>query len=296
MIETGNRLAALRLLRAASGAPIAACASAFDRAGGALTAAHAFMRQKGLMTLQAPRDSVKGFIGMARREDHEGTVAVAVALKVAGQLDWGASQVIALGDGLASLALDASLATVEELLGAPWAGGRKVREVLAIESASLGSIITLERIEVLGADSMSTVGSYRHHTRRLASFVLLSRTSQEVDVSGAYCAQLAHDLAIHVAALAPIVLARGELPAGFLAPELERFRAELEGDGKPTRLHAELLDAKLERVLRDVCLVDQPFVKNSQWTVGEVVSRAARRLRAPLRLEKFVRIDLRGGA
>lgn len=221
MTGTGSRLAALRLLRADSCAPIAECASAFDRAGGTLSAAHAFLRQKGLMTLQAPRESAKGFIGIARREDHEGTVVVAVALKVAGQLDSAAPRVIALGDALASLALEASLATVEEILSAPWLGGREVREVLAIQSPSLRSVITLERIEVLAADSMASLGSYRHHTCRLASLVLLNRTSQGGDVSGVDCAQLAHDLAIHVAALAPIVLARRLLSAELLAPELE---------------------------------------------------------------------------
>ena len=103
---------------------------------------------------------------------------------------------------------------------------------------------------------------------------------------------LANDIALHVAASNPEYMNRDEVPAGQLEKEKEIYREQALATGKPEKVIEKIVEGRIEKYYQEICLVDQPFVKDPDKTVGDLVREAAAKLGENLRLARFVRFQL----
>jgi elongation factor Ts len=104
--------------------------------------------------------------------------------------------------------------------------------------------------------------------------------------------QLVRDLAMQVAAAAPRYVSRDEVPETELAAEREIYRAQALRSGKPENVLDRIIAGQVERFYKDVCLLEQPFIKQSDRTVDEVVKEAIVRFGVNVAVRRFARFQL----
>ena len=106
-----------------------------------------------------------------------------------------------------------------------------------------------------------SMASYLHASKKVASLVALDGGSAEV----------ARDLTMHTAAMNPTYLDADHVPATVIASEQGIYREQLSREGKPEAMWEKILPGKLKKFFADVCLLDQPFVKDDSLTVREYI-------------------------
>ena len=104
--------------------------------------------------------------------------------------------------------------------------------------------------------------------------------------------QLVKDLGMQVAAAAPRWVRREEVPATELEGEREIYRKQALQSGKPEKVLDRIVEGQLDRFYKDTCLLDQPFIKQSDRSVGEIVQEAAGRFGENVTVRRFARFQL----
>ncbi len=136
----------------------------------------------------------------------------------------------------------------------------------------IGENISVRRIAVLEG---GTVGAYVHSNNRIAVLVQL--------VGGT--ADLAKDVAMHVAAVNPQVVSPDDMSAELLEKEKEIIKAQPDMAGKPEEIVEKMMGGRIKKFLKENSLIEQPFVKNPELTVGQLVKQAGGEAKAFLRFE-----------
>lgn len=103
---------------------------------------------------------------------------------------------------------------------------------------------------------------------------------------------LAKEIAMHIAAADPRYVRREEIPADVLEKEREIYRAQFAGSGKPENVIEKIVDGKLESYYAQVCLLDQPSVRDPNVTIGQLVATATARTGENVAIPRFVRFKL----
>jgi elongation factor Ts len=159
--------------------------------------------------------------------------------------------------GFANEVLQAAYASKSTDIAALMAGGLEpVREALV---QKIGENISARRAASVEAP---VVGGYVHSNNRIAVLVGLSGGSED----------LARDVAMHVAAVNPAVVSSDQMPADVVAAEKEIFAAQARESGKPEEIIEKMIGGRVSKFLKESSLVDQPFVKDPDTTVGKLVA------------------------
>lgn len=103
---------------------------------------------------------------------------------------------------------------------------------------------------------------------------------------------LAKELAMHIAAADPKYVRREDVPAEELEKEREIYRAQFAGSGKPANVVDKIVDGKLESYYAQVCLLDQPSVRDPNVTVGQLVAAATAKTGENVAVSRFARFKL----
>jgi elongation factor Ts len=103
---------------------------------------------------------------------------------------------------------------------------------------------------------------------------------------------LCNDLAMQIAAAAPLAVSREEIPSDELAKEREVYRSQALEEGKPEKVVEKIVDGKIEKFYSEAALLDQVFVKDSDKKVGDVVKEAIAGLGENIRIARFARFQL----
>lgn len=104
--------------------------------------------------------------------------------------------------------------------------------------------------------------------------------------------ELAHDVAMHIAAMRPAYAAFDVVPQEVWSAEKSRFEEEIRGLEKPANILEEIIDGKLKAHFGALSLMTQPFVKDQDKTVGEVVNEAIGKFGENIKIGRFVRFEL----
>ena len=136
----------------------------------------------------------------------------------------------------------------------------------------IGENITVRRIEKISA---SVVGVYVHSNEKIGVMIGLEGGSQE----------LAKDIAMHVAASNPMVVNPDDVDPGVIEKEKEIFAAQAESSGKPAEIIEKMVGGRIRKFLAEISLVEQPFVKDPDQTVGQLVEAAGARVTGMVRFE-----------
>lgn len=141
-------------------------------------------------------------------------------------------------------------------------GAATVRQFLDTVIAKLGENMQIPSLAVLSTET-GVIDSYLHASRKVAALVALDDGNETVR----------HDLAMHVAALNPTYLAADNVPAEVIASEQGIYREQLSREGKPEAMWEKILPGKLKKFYADVCLLNQPFVKDDSLSVAEYIKQ-----------------------
>ena len=136
----------------------------------------------------------------------------------------------------------------------------------------IGENITVRRIEKISA---SVVGVYVHSNEKIGVMIGLDGGSKE----------LAKDIAMHVAASNPMVVNPADVDSGVIEKEKEIFAAQAESSGKPAEIIEKMVGGRIRKFLAEISLVEQPFVKDPDQTVGQLVEAAGARVTGMVRFE-----------
>ncbi len=136
----------------------------------------------------------------------------------------------------------------------------------------IGENITVRRIEKISA---SVVGVYVHSNEKIGVMIGLDGGSKE----------LAKDIAMHVAASNPMVVNPDDVDPGVIEKEKEIFAAQAESSGKPAEIIEKMVGGRIRKFLAEISLVEQPFVKDPDQTVGQLVEAAGARVTGMVRFE-----------
>lgn len=138
------------------------------------------------------------------------------------------------------------------------------------------------------------VESYIHPGGRIGVLIEVSCETDFVARNEEFLATV-RDLAMQVAAAVPTValaLTKDGIPAEKVAKELEIYRAQIEAEGKPAAIADKIAQGKLDKFYQDVCLLEQPFIKDPKVKVGDVVLMLAGKLKENIRIRRFSRFAL----
>jgi elongation factor Ts len=273
--------ALVKELRERTGAGMMDCKKALVDAAGDIDAAAELLRKSG----QAKADK------KASRVAAEGRVLVMSAagtkrhaiVEVNSETDFVADDANfrAFANLVGNAVLDRDPADVEALMQLD-AGGQRIEEARQALVAKVGENIAVRRFEVIG--SAGTVGSYVH----------MNRIGTLVELEGG-TPDLARDLAMQVAATAPRYISIDDVPAGELAKEREILVAQAAREGKPPEIVAKMVEGRLRKHFEEVTLVGQPFVKDPDRRVRDLLKANGAKVKRFLRYEVGEGIDKKRG-
>lgn len=261
----------VKTLRERTGAGMMECKRALLESGGDLDAAAEIMRKAGLAKAdkKAARVAAEGTIASARSGDGRSAALVEVNCEtdfVARQSEF---QAFAAGVARAALAHPAAA-------GAPGGlvleDGTSVDDTRRVLVAKIGEKIDVRRAAVLSTPGR--IGSYVHGTR-IGALVALKGGDES----------LARDLAMHVAASSPQFVSPDGVPAAVVAKEREILAAQAAAEGKPQAIVDKMVEGRLRKYLAEICLTGQPFVKDPDTTVGQLLAAAKAEVTGILRYE-----------
>ncbi len=102
---------------------------------------------------------------------------------------------------------------------------------------------------------------------------------------------LAHDIAMQIAAAKPEYVSRDEVSVSILEKEKEVYRAQAANEGKPEKMLDKIAEGRLEKFLKDMCLLEQPFIKDPDRTVQQVINERIAALGENISVRRFVRFE-----
>ena len=258
--------AMVKELRERTGLGMMECKKALVEAGGDVDAAIEELRKSsGLKAAKkAGRTAAEG-VSLVKVSDDN---TVAYILEVNSETDF-----VARDDnfmGFANDVLNVAFEKGETDVAALMAGDLEAKREALVQK--IGENITVRRIiKVEGP----VVGGYVHSNNKIASVVALSAGNEE----------LARDIAMHVAAVNPRVGNPDEMPAEELEKEKEIIKAQPDMEGKPAEIIEKMMGGRIKKFLAENSLVEQPFVKNPDQKVGDLIKAAGGDLVGFVRLE-----------
>jgi len=135
------------------------------------------------------------------------------------------------------------------------------------------------------------IGSYVHAGSKLAVLVEVNCETDFAARSDQFQA-FAKDVAMHIAAQNPLVVTREEVPEHLITKEREIYREQALKEGKPEKVIDKIVDGRIEKYMSEVCLMEQPFVKDQDITVEDLLKQTVATLGENIRIKRFVRMKL----
>ena len=138
------------------------------------------------------------------------------------------------------------------------------------------------------ATRQGLIGSYIHHGGQLGVLVEVNCESDFVARTDDF-KELVHDIAMHVAAADPRFIRKEDVTADVLEQEKDIARARALGEGKPEKVLDRIVEGRLQKFYEEVCLMEQPFVKEATLTVSQLVKTKIAKLGENISIARFAR-------
>jgi elongation factor Ts len=279
----------VKALREQTGAGMMDCKKVLADARGDLKRAAELLRERGLAKAgkREGRATSEGVIAIATEGARGGIVELGCETDFVARTD----DFNRLAADLArTVARDAQASSAEALQQAP-IDGEKVADRIAGAIAKLGENIVVKRAAQLAAPQGGVVGGYVHAGGKLGVLVALATKASGAAVQG-----LAKDVAMHVAAAdpSPVAVDREGVPKLLIDSERAIFRKQAEQTGKPPPVIEKIVEGRVAKFLAEICLVEQPFVKDPDKTVGDLLREAAGPLGGAVAVASFQRFKVGG--
>ncbi len=267
MAEISAKL--VKELRDKTNAGMADCKKALEQSGGDIEKAIEYLRKQGAAAAakRADREAKEGAVVIASTPDNK----LAVMVEVNCETDFVARNegFLNFANAVAKAALNAKAATLDALssvtLGSEF-DNLPVSQAVEMMTGRLGEKIAVSRISLIESTD-GVIVSYIHPGAKLASLVHLTGVNGNISTIG-------KDIAMQVAAAAPIALTRDEVPKDKIEKEAEILREQAQNEGKPAQVIERIVSGRLEKYYQEVVLLDQPFIKDGGKSVAELLKEA----------------------
>lgn len=247
----------IKELRERTGAGMMDCKKVLTETNGDMDAAIEELRIKGAAAAEkkAGRIAAEGIIVSASNGNNGVLVEVNCETDFVGK----DASFIAFSQSVADIALANSIDNVDALLAAEISSGKSIEIALQELITKIGEKISLRRVVLLGGED-AIVSTYLHG----------ARIGVMVKMAGGDDA-LGRDLAMHIAASQPLCVSSDEMDQSVLEKEKEIFMAQAAESGKPAEIIEKMIGGRMKKFLKENTLLGQPFVKNPDQTVEELL-------------------------
>ena len=245
-------------LREATGAGMLDCKKALDETNGNIEEAIDWLREKGISKAakKQSRIAAEG-LALAKISGNK-----AIIVEINSETDFVAKneEFKNLVDVVADAILDSDVKTVEEALNIE-VDGKKIEELIAEKSGTIGEKLTLRRFEVVTKEDKQTFGTYSHMGGKIVTLTVIDGEDGE----------LAKDIAMQAAAMRPLYLDRDAVPADRIEKEETILKEQAENEGLDEKKLPMIIKGRLNKFFEEVCLVDQGFIKENKMKVSKYV-------------------------
>ncbi|HEY9582044.1 MAG TPA: translation elongation factor Ts [Savagea sp.] len=270
--------AMVKELREKTGVGMMDCKKALTEVDGDMDAAVDFLREKGLASAAKKADRIAA----------EGTTSVlvngneAVIVEINAETDFVAKNDAfqTLVQEIAEHLLANKPADVEAAEASTMSNGATVADHISSAVAKIGEKITLRRFEIMTKTDADAFGPYLHMGGRISVLTLLEGSTDET---------AAKDVAMHIAAMNPKYISRDEVSAEEVERERKVLTEQALNEGKPENIVAKMVEGRLGKFFEEICVLEQPFVKDGDQKVGKFVEATGGKL------VKFVRYEVGEG-
>ncbi|MDD2519197.1 MAG: translation elongation factor Ts [Bacilli bacterium] len=247
-------------LRELTGAGMLDCKKALEENNGDIEQAVNWLREKGISKAakKAGRIAAEGLSATIV----EGNKAVII--EVNSETDFVAKneEFQELVQTLLNTIVASDASTLEEALTLTTNEGT-VEELLVAKTSKIGEKLSFRRFELITKNDNQTFGSYVHMGGKISVLTVLENATEDV----------ARDVAMHAAAMKPRYVRRDEVPTSEIDQEKTILREQVINEGKPENIIDKIVDGKIQKYYQEVCLEEQPFVKDGDVTVGKYVTK-----------------------
>ena len=259
-------------LRAKTGAGMMDCKKALSETNGDINAAIDYLREKGIAKA-AKKESRIAAEGLANVYISGNK---AVILEVNSETDFVSKneEFTSMLDTIGNTILNSNAKTVEEALELPCEEGT-IKDLIIAKTAKIGEKLSLRRIEVVEKTDDETFGSYLHMGGKIAVLTVLKGASEEV----------AKDVAMQAAAMKPEFVREDEIPTDRVEKERAIFKEQAVNEGKPAEIAEKMVEGRLKKFFKEICLVSQSFIKNGDIDVATYVKNNGGEVKSMVRYE-----------
>ena len=279
-------------LREMTGAGMMDCKKALTNTDGDMDAAVEYLRKNGQAKAEkkAGRIAAEGLCKVVLKDDR-----TAAVVEVNSETDFVAKNEVfqSFVAAVADQAVDSSAADMDAFMAEKWNQDNSitVKEALVAQIAKIGENLNIRRFEKVVADNGCVV-SYTHGGGRIGVIV-----EAETDVVNDAIKEAMTNVAMQIAALSPKYVSTDDVSEEYKAHEKEILMAQIANDpkmaGKPEKVIEGAVVGRLNKELKEVCLLEQPYVKaeDGKQTVAQYLAQVAKENGAKLSVKKFVRFE-----
>ncbi|HAQ41523.1 MAG TPA: elongation factor Ts, partial [Clostridiales bacterium] len=276
-------------LREKTNAGMMDCKKALQETGGDIDKAIDYLREKGLSkaSKKADRIAAEGLTSALVSADGKKGVVV----EVNSETDFVAKneEFRTFVEVVAKTALDNEPADVEALKAAKLEDGATLQEALTAKIAKIGENMSIRRFAAVKVNEGRVV-SYIHAGGKISVVVAVeSEGDKEV------LEVLGKDLAMQVAAMNPRYISIDDVDKDFIAHEKEVLIAQALNEGKPQNIVEKMVEGRLQKELKEVCLLEQAFVKDSDMTVKKYIENTAAKAGKAIKITGVQRFEVGEG-
>lgn len=242
-------------LREKTGAGMLDCKKALDETKGNIEEAINWLREKGISKAlkKAERIAAEGLSEAVSNDTN------AVIIEVNCETDFVArnEEFKTLINTIANAILNNEVKTMEDANKLE-VDNETIEEKIVAFTAKIGEKISFRRFEKLAKTESQEFGIYSHMGGKITSVVVIEGNNHEV----------AKDIAMHVAAMNPSYLVSSDIPEDVLNKEREIIKEQSMNEGKPAEIAEKMVEGRIRKFFKEVCLVEQEFIKDSSLSVG----------------------------
>ncbi len=275
-------------LREATGAGMMDCKKALTEAEGNMEKAIDILREKGLSKAakKADRVAAEGLVTI-KVSDNSSAAAI---VEVNSETDFVAKNEdfkIFVKD-VSEMVLEGDFSTLENLLDENHKEGKALKDVLNDRIATIGEKLDVRRFEKVASNGK--VAGYIHGGGKIGVLIELDTDSDDAQILS-----LGKDIAMQVAAMNPKYISRDDVDQDYIAHEKEILTQQALNEGKPANIVEKMVVGRLNKELKEVCLLDQVFVKDSEMTIGKLVDSVAKKVGSTIKVSRMVRYEVGEG-
>ena len=248
-------------LRSKTGAGMMDCKKALTETNGDLEKAIDYLREKGIAKA-AKKESRIAAEGLANIYTNANK---AVILEVNSETDFVSknTEFTDMIDEIGNAILNSDVTTLEDALNLPVSEGT-VSELIIAKTSKIGEKLSLRRIEVVTKTDSQNFGTYLHMGGKIAVLTVLEGANSEV----------AKDVAMQAAAMKPEFLKEEDIDAERIERERKVFTEQAINEGKPADIAEKMVEGRLKKFFKEICLLDEPFIKDGDIDVKTYVKNA----------------------